>query len=331
MKLQARHIFFLKITAIVLLSLVVAWLYLKQLLFSSILLFIVIVALAVSLYYDRKKLISRMEQMIASIRHSDFSSHFVNRGSSDELSRLSQEMNEALDAFRSHAHDAMRDEAETQAWQKLISVLTHEIMNSITPIISLSETLSESETLDNTDSGSYRIMKQAMETIHRRSEGLLVFVENYRKLTRLPQPTVQPIHVHSMLKSLQQLLASSGINFSYSIYPEQLILKADKSMMEQLLLNLLKNAHEACTAQINSKIEVKAARVGNEIHLSVSDNGQGISAEAIEKIFIPFYSTKPSGSGIGLSICRQIMLRHRGKIVVKSDERGSRFTMVFPE
>ena len=276
MKLQARHIFFLKITAIVLLSLVVAWLYLKQLLFSSILLFIVIVALAVSLYYDRKKLISRMEQMIASIRHSDFSSHFVNRGSSDELSRLSQEMNEALDAFRSHAHDAMRDEAETQAWQKLISVLTHEIMNSITPIISLSETLSESETLDNTDSGSYRIMKQAMETIHRRSEGLLVFVENYRKLTRLPQPTVQPIHVHSMLKSLQQLLASSGINFSYSIYPEQLILKADKSMMEQLLLNLLKNAHEACTAQINSKIEVKAARVGNEIHLSVSDNGQGI-------------------------------------------------------
>lgn len=134
-----------------------------------------------------------------------------------------------------------------------------------------------------------------------------------------------------MLKSLQQLVAPGGIEFAYSVYPEQLILKADKGMTDQLLLNLLKNAHEACATQSEPRIDVKAEKVGDEIHISVSDNGQGISPEALEKIFIPFYSTKPTGSGIGLSICRQIMLRHKGKIGVKSDERGSRFTAVFPE
>lgn len=303
----------------------------KQLLFSSILLLLLIVALAVSLYYDRKKMIGRVEQMIASIRHADFSSHFVHHGSGDELSRLSQEMNEALDAFRSHAHDTMRDEAETQAWQKLISVLTHEIMNSITPIISLSETLSEQELSEEVDVENYRIMKRAMDTIHRRSKGLLSFVENYRKLTRLPQPTIQPIAIQPMLQSLRQLMASGGITFNYEVYPEQLILKADKTMVEQLLLNLLKNAHEASAASSEPRIDVKAEKLGNEIHISVSDNGHGISPEAIEKIFIPFYSTKSNGSGIGLTLCRQIALRHKGKIVVKSDNKGSKFTVVFPE
>ena len=331
MKLQARHIFFLKITAIMLLSLVGAWLFLKQLLFSSMLLLLLIVALAVSLYYDRKKMIGRMEQMIASIRHADFSSHFVHHGSGDELSRLSQEMNEALDAFRSHAHDAMRDEAETQAWQKLISVLTHEIMNSITPIISLSETLSEQELSNEVDVENYRIMKRAMDTIHRRGKGLLSFVENYRKLTRLPQPTIQPIAIQPMLQSLRQLMASGGITFNYEVYPAQLILKADKTMVEQLLLNLLKNAHEASAASSEPRIEVKAEKIGDEIHISVSDNGHGISPEAIEKIFIPFYSTKTDGSGIGLTLCRQIALRHKGKIVVNSDKKGSKFTVIFPE
>jgi signal transduction histidine kinase len=331
MKFKSKHLFSLKITTIVLLSLIVAWIYLKGFIFSSAIILVAIVAVAVSMYLDRKKLISRMEQLIAGIRHSDFSTHLVSSGANDEINLLSQEMNEALDIFRSRTHDAMMDEAESQAWQKLISVLTHEIMNSITPIISLSETLNERKMPDDTDPEAYRIMKQGMETIHRRSKGLLSFIENYRKLTRLPQPTVQPIHVQSMLKSMQQLVGPGGIQFAYSVYPDQLILKADKGMTDQLLLNLLKNAHEACVTQPKSKIEVKAEKIGGEIHISVSDNGQGISSEAMEKIFIPFYSTKPTGSGIGLSICRQIMLRHKGKIVVRSEKGESKFTMIFPD
>ncbi len=331
MKLRPKHIFSLKIATIVLLSLAGAWVCLQGFIFSTALILAGIVALGVSMYFDRKNLINRMEQLIAGIRHSDFSTHFIDNTSNDELSRLSREMNEALDIFRSRTHDAMMDEAESQAWQKLISVLTHEIMNSVTPIISLSETLSEGDNPDNADSETYRTMKRAMETIHRRSKGLLSFVENYRKLTRLPQPTVQPIHVQSMFKSMQQLVAPGGIRFTYTVYPDQLILKADKGMTDQLLLNLLKNAHEACVTQPKPEIDVNAEKIGGEIHISVSDNGQGISPEAMEKIFIPFYSTKPAGSGIGLSICRQIMVRHKGKISVKSSPKGTIFTLMFPQ
>lgn len=169
MKIQSKYLFIIKIISLTLLSLISAWLFLKGLVFSAVLVLIGIVGIAVSIYRDRKKLIERMKQLIAGIRHSDFSTYFVNTGSNDELSRLSQEMNEALNVFRSHTHDAMMDEAETQAWQKLISVLTHEIMNSITPIISLSETLSERELPDEADIEAYGLMKQAMETIHRRS------------------------------------------------------------------------------------------------------------------------------------------------------------------
>lgn len=174
-------------------------------------------------------------------------------------------------------------------------------------------------------------MRQAMETIYRRSRGLLVFVENYRKLTRLPQPSLQPIHLSSFLQSLQQLNSANDIHFTYSVYPEQLLLMADREMLEQMLINLLKNAKEACEEQSEVKIDVKAQKVGDEVQLIVSDNGSGISPDATDKIFIPFFSTKKTGSGIGLSLCRQVMIRHKGKISVQSDKRGSRFTLEFPQ
>ncbi|SFL19963.1 Histidine kinase-, DNA gyrase B-, and HSP90-like ATPase [Porphyromonadaceae bacterium KH3CP3RA] len=330
MNIQSKHIFLSKIAAIALLSLAVGWLFWQEYYFSSVLVLTGIILLAVSLYYDRKNLIERMGRMIGGIRHSDFSTHFPSNRSNDELNLLLQEMNEALETFRSRTHDSVMEEAETKAWQKLISVLTHEIMNSIAPIISLSETLSEQEDQEKVDLERYRIMQQAMETIHRRSKGLLSFVENYRTLTRLPQPVKQPIQMHALLKSIQQLTASNGIDFFWSVYPTQLILNADKTMVEQLLINLLKNAHEACSGLPEEKIEVKAEMVGDKVEITVSDNGQGIAPEAIDKIFIPFYSTKANGSGIGLSLCRQIVARHKGKISVQSGKNGTCFKLEFP-
>ncbi|MCE1155543.1 MAG: sensor histidine kinase, partial [Bacteroidales bacterium] len=188
MKLQARYLFVIKIAAIVLLALAGAWLMLKGLYFSAILVLVVIVSLAVSVYLDRRKLISRMERMISSIQNSDFSFHLPETTTKDELHNLSAEMEEALQAFRRQTQSSFMDEAETQAWQKLISVLTHEIMNSIAPIISLSETLSDTaETPALPTEDEYKNMQQAMRIIHRRSKGLLSFVENYRKLTKIPE------------------------------------------------------------------------------------------------------------------------------------------------
>ena len=215
MKIRSRHSYFLKITLLVLLSLAGAWLFVKGFYFSAALMLVGVVAFAASLYYDRKRLIERMGRMIGGIRHADFSTQFRVNHSNDELDRLMGEMNEALEMFRSRTHDSMMEEAETKAWQKLISVLTHEIMNSIAPIISLSETLAEREIDRDNDSEEYQVMRQAMETIHRRSRGLLSFVENYRTLTRLPQPTVQPIVLRTMLDSLQRLTSTYGIAFSF--------------------------------------------------------------------------------------------------------------------
>lgn len=313
------------------LSLTGAWLFLSDLYFSSLLMLLGIIGFSISIYYDRKKLIERMEHMIGIIKNTDFATYFRTSNLNDELDKLMVEMNDALEMFRERTHDSMVEEAEAAAWQKLISVLTHEIMNSIAPIISLSETLAEREMDKEEESEEYKIMKQAMEAIHRRSVGLLSFVENYRKLTRLPQPVMQPIALKSLLKSLQQLTSSYGIAFSFNVYPEQLILNADKGMVEQLLLNLLKNAKEACEGIENPAISVIAEKVGNSLKISVSDNGQGIVPEARDKIFIPFYSTKAKGSGIGLSLCKQIVLRHGGKISLNSDNNLTKFTAEFPD
>ncbi len=313
------------------LSLTGAWLFLSDLYFSSLLMLLGIIGFSISIYYDRKKLIERMEHMIGIIKNTDFATYFRTSNLNDELDKLMVEMNDALEMFRERTHDSMVEEAEAAAWQKLISVLTHEIMNSIAPIISLSETLAEREMDKEEESEEYKIMKQAMEAIHRRSVGLLSFVENYRKLTRLPQPVMQPIALKSLLKSLQQLTSSYGIAFSFNVYPEQLILNADKGMVEQLLLNLLKNAKEACEGIENPAISVIAEKVGNIIKISVSDNGQCIVPEARDKIFIPFYSTKAKGSGIGLSLCKQIVLRHGGKISLNSDNNLTKFTAEFPD
>lgn len=331
MKIKSKHKLFLKVAAIVLLSLTGAWLFLSDLYFSSLLMLLGVIGIAISIYYDRKKLIERMEHMIGIIKNTDFATYFRTSNLNDELDKLMVEMNDALEMFRERTHDSMVEEAEAAAWQKLISVLTHEIMNSIAPIISLSETLAEREMDKEEESEEYKIMKQAMEAIHRRSVGLLSFVENYRQLTRLPQPVMQPIALKSLLKSLQQLTSSYGIAFSFNVYPEQLILNADKGMVEQLLLNLLKNAKEACEGIENPAISVIAEKVGNIIKISVSDNGQCIVPEARDKIFIPFYSTKAKGSGIGLSLCKQIVLRHGGKISLNSDNNLTKFTAEFPD
>ena len=331
MKIKSKHILFLKVSAIVLLSLAGAWLFWSNLYFSSLLMLTGIIGLTISIYYDRKKLVERMEHMIRIIKNTDFTTYFRASNSNDEIDKLMVEMNDALEMFRERTHESMVEEAEAVAWQKLISVLTHEIMNSIAPIISLSETLSERETGNEDESEEYKIMMQAMEAIHRRSVGLLSFVENYRKLTRLPQPVLHPIVLKPMLTSLQQLTSSYGIAFTFDVYPEQMILKADKGMVEQLLLNLLKNAKEACEGIENSAIEVKAEKVGNSIKISVSDNGQGIVPEARDKIFIPFYSTKAKGSGIGLSLCKQIVLRHGGKMSLNSDNNLTKFIAEFPD
>ena len=217
------------------------------------------------------------------------------------------------------------DEKEIDSWIRLTRVLTHEIMNSITPIISLSETLSDREVSEK----NYPVMRQGMQTIHRRSKGLLEFVENYRKLTRLPAPVRRPVAVRELLQDLQKLFSEEYIRIEL---PEaDRILQIDRTQIEQVLINLIKNAKEACSRKEHPRIEVKMLpALSWQCLITVSDNGEGILPEVQDKIFVPFFTTKPSGSGIGLSLCKEVMNRHGGNITVQSAVgKGSCFTLLF--
>ena len=221
---------------------------------------------------------------------------------------------------------------EMESWIRLIRVLTHEIMNSIAPIISLSETLSERAVQNGMNERDYNIMLQGMQTIHRRSKGLLNFVENYRKLSRLSAPILAPVNIGDLLSDMKKLFPNKNIQYIYKVENPETTLMLDRSQIEQVLINLLKNAGEACVEQIYPEVII-STHCDLEKHLfflSVCDNGSGILPEVLDKIFVPFFTTKPTGSGIGLSLCKQIMNLHGGSISASSEiGKGSCFTLKF--
>lgn len=220
---------------------------------------------------------------------------------------------------------------EMEAWQKLIRVLTHEIMNSITPIISLSDTLCERSNEGPLSESVQQTLQQGLGIIHRRCKGLMEFVQNYRKLTRIAPPVKVPIGVNAFLKDLQRLVGGTDIRFTDDT-PDGSVWHADRGQMEQVFLNLLKNAREACRNCPEPEIIVRANKQKERIIFTIKDNGEGILTEVRERIFVPFFTTKPNGSGIGLSLCRQIITLHDGSILVHSEPgNGSEFVLEFTE
>ena len=218
------------------------------------------------------------------------------------------------------------EERESEAWKSLIRVLTHEMMNSLSPIISLAETFSEQDSIVEKD---HELMSKAMLTIHRRSKGLVEFVGNYQQLTRIPDPVKDTFYAADMMNGIYNLLRADGIRFASSIQPDDMALFADRTQMEQVLINLIKNASEACSGKQSPEINVHISK--NEYQrpvIVVSDNGCGILPDVLDKIFVPFYTTKTGGSGIGLSICRQILIAHGGNITIESEpDKGTRVVM----
>ena len=221
---------------------------------------------------------------------------------------------------------------ETEAWQKLIRVLTHEIMNSMTPIVSLSELL-RNKCMDEpgVDTEDREEIKQAVETIFRRSSGLVRFVESYRKVAGIPMPVPEIIPVNNFLNGISLLFKDQEDKIKIIPSTTHLQVIADKGLIEQVLINLIKNALDATRHHPEPQIKLSAGiNEEGKTFIQVSDNGTGIPIEVQERIFIPFFTTKPSGSGIGLSISRQIMHMHKGDLsVLSEDGQGSRFFVTF--
>jgi two-component system nitrogen regulation sensor histidine kinase NtrY len=232
------------------------------------------------------------------------------------------------------------DETESRAWQKLLSVMTHEIMNSVAPISSLAETLKsslkESIHAPEQDKELLTDIETGISTIQKRSEGLLKFTEIYRNLSKITHASVSPLRAMSLFEHVQQLMQptidAKKIELEIILRDPLLEFNADADLVEQVMINLILNAIDAVKDLPNPKITFSASASGNGgVQVRVGDNGSGIKPEILEKIFVPFFSTKKTGSGIGLSLCKQIMLLHKGNIHVNSElGSGTVFILQFP-
>lgn len=236
---------------------------------------------------------------------------------------------------------------ELEAWQNLTKVLRHEIMNSITPIVSLSGTMRDivetdllplalpsatNYVLPDPVSESINDLRDALTTIEQRGAGIMQFVDAYRNFTTIPQPVFAEVAVEPFLRKVVQLAQASAPHCQMSIKAASpnVAVRADAAQIEMVLLNLIKNAVESLGKTAQPAIQLEAAAAGPQVVIRVIDNGPGIEPEALEQIFIPFYTTKKTGSGIGLSLSRQIMQLHNGQLTAHSTPgQGSTFSLSF--
>ena len=235
--------------------------------------------------------------------------------------------------------DSTLNKNESEAWKKLLSVMTHEIMNSIAPISSLADTLQRNIELSLNDPEEYPIeiedLNSGVKTIKNRSQGLLKFAKTYRSLSKVTHLNLQKVKVSELFQNIELLMGPSiqakNITIEFSASSKRLMLDIDVHLIEQVLINLILNAKDACQSTKNPLIRVQASQTQNHsTMIKVYDNGAGIPKEIMENIFVPFFTSKSTGSGIGLSLCKQIMLLHKGKILVNSKEgEGTVFSLIF--
>lgn len=225
------------------------------------------------------------------------------------------------------------DETETKAWQKLLRVLTHEIMNSIAPISSLAETLHgrlENGIVDE----DIDDLKVGIHTIKKRSEGLLQFAKSYRQINKVDQPERKDIALNMLFEDVYQLLEPTllqkNIDVDIILKDRRLMVHADPNLLEQVLINLLLNAIEAVKDSELPYISITGMLREGNVAIRIQDNGSGMSEEIQDQIFTPFFTTRKSGSGVGLTLSKQIMLLHNGNLLVESKEgEGAAFTLQF--
>lgn len=238
-----------------------------------------------------------------------------------------------------HNIQAELEENELESWRKLVRVLTHEISNSIAPITSITNSLiklldSDESTTENLLSDIRLDSINGLETIQNRSLALKSFIEKFRNLTRIPQLKTEVFRLRSILEQcyilFEQELFEKNIQLKISCIDDEITAIGDQHLLEQVMINLLKNAIQACDKKPSEIIISASKKKNGKNYITVSDNGSGIDHEQLSQIFIPFYTSKEEGSGIGLSLCRQIMRLHNGTIIAESKKgEGTTFILKF--
>jgi len=231
------------------------------------------------------------------------------------------------------------NQTESNAWKKLLSVMTHEIMNSIAPISSLAETLQNHIQSNQQNAALHPLelddLNAGISSIKKRSEGLMKFAKTYRSLSKVTHLNLETVKVGELFKSISDLmqpsLADKNVSLHFKTENPEMLFEIDSYLIEQVLINLILNAIDATQKIKNAKIVVTASQNSKgKVQIKIKDNGSGIPEEIRESIFIPFFSTKKTGSGIGLSLSKQIMTLHKGKIQLQSNaDNGTEFTLQF--
>lgn len=279
---------------------------------------ILIIAVVATAFLVREKDRRKVEYMLDAFEDDELNFRFKENNA----------FNKTLNRIR-WIFERQRQRNEQESWTKLIRVLTHEIMNTVSPIASLSEML---ENYAEQPNNEHKIdIKAGLKTISSSSKDLIEFVEKYRQLTGVARPIKKAVLVNELIARVinltSQECSSSGITCSYSSSNDDILIYADQGLISQIIINLIKNAKEAhATAiTITSRLDQDVQTI-----IEVSNNGEAITTESMEQIFVPFYTTKPKGSGIGLSLSRQIMNQHNGSLdLIESTESNTTFALIF--
>lgn len=322
---KLHRIIIVGVTGIVLSSMVGAWLLISRTsLFFAFVCACTIVGLAVMLVRKMEKTDRQLESFFTAINNNDFNVHFTEKGNDKFLNGLFREMNRIIAQFEDN-HTEL--EERRFYYESIIRVLTHEIRNSITPIASLSADL-----IKHNDEYGKEGTIEGLQTINQQVQQLNTFLNAYHRLTHLPDPVKAKINISTLFDKLNRLLSSeqgSG-NIQY-ISPANVELLLDQNLITLALINLIRNALQATANNPEPLIRVEAGKETTFSFIQVTDNGEGIPPDRQEDIFIPFYSTKKEGSGIGLPLSRRIMQLHGGELNVNSvPGEKTIFRMIFP-
>lgn len=322
---KLHQIIIVGVTGIVLSSMVGAWLLISRTsLFFAFVCACTIIGLAVMLVRKMEKTDRQLESFFTAINNNDFNVHFTEKGNDKFLNGLFREMNRIIAQFEDN-HTEL--EERRFYYESIIRVLTHEIRNSITPVASLSADL-----IKHNDEYGKEGTIEGLQTINQQVQQLNTFLNAYHRLTHLPDPVKAKINISTLFDKLNRLLSSeqgSG-NIQY-ISPANVELLLDQNLITLALINLIRNALQATANNPEPLIRVEAGKETTFSFIQVTDNGEGIPPDRQEDIFIPFYSTKKEGSGIGLPLSRRIMQLHGGELNVNSvPGEKTIFRMIFP-
>lgn len=277
---------------------------------------IITIVCMLALWHLQTRLIGTMTAFVNALEMNDTTTRIA-VGGDRELQTMSESMNRISEMYRENMRELL---TRKLYYDRVLRIMTHEMRNGITPILSIA---ADMESKPERYHG--KKLYEASHLLHSQAEGMHRFLDSYYKLTHLPEPKVETVKAGEYFKSLKRLFKSEFDNrrlpediVSYTV-PEEMKLHIDPSQMNQVMVNLLRNSLDALPAD-RGKIEIVLTVSDGRPYLTIKDNGTGMNQDAINNLFVPFYTTKPTGSGVGLSICRQIIQKHRGDIRVQSTE-----------